>query len=334
MKKFPFTQVRALVAAAIVALMAIGLVSHAATGTWSALGVESIAAICPVGALEVMLGSREFLLHPFVLLLAAAVGTWIVGKAFCAWACPVPWLQRLFRPERKAPSKNSKDAGQANLTGAAQLQPPDAAAEAPLAADHAHGNHQCGGCASCCTKLSSQVGAACPSQALPPVGGKRNGLQLDTRHFTLIGALGSAALFGFPVFCLVCPIGLTVATFVGVLHLLQFNETSWGLVVFPLLLLAEVVLFRKWCAKICPISALLSLVSASNRTLRPRVDESACLRTQGIDCHACVTACPEQLDPHGRSIPECIKRGACAVACPANAIHLSALGRLKSKNRS
>ena len=36
--------------------------------------------------------------------------------------------------------------------------------------------------------------------------------KLDSRHYVLGGALLSTAVFGFPVFCLVCPIGLTFAT--------------------------------------------------------------------------------------------------------------------------
>ncbi|MFR0707830.1 MAG: hypothetical protein ACLSIH_12425 [Eggerthella lenta] len=87
------------------------------------------------------------------------------------------------------------------------------------------------------------------------MGGGRDGLRLDTRHATLLGALGASAVFGFPVFCLVCPIGLTFATFIGVWHLFQFNETSWGLIIFPAILVLEIAFLRKWCAKICPVSA-------------------------------------------------------------------------------
>ena len=122
--------------------------------------------------------------------------------------------------------------------------------------------------------------------------------------------------------CLVCPIGLTFATFIGVWHLFQFNETSWGLIIFPAILVLEIAFLRKWCAKICPVSALVSLISGLNRTLRPRVRADACLRSSGVDCRACVEACPEQVDPHSKRIPECSKCGACVEACPAQAIHM------------
>lgn len=275
------SRIRGIVAACIAALIVAGLATRIGSGTWSAFGIDQIVALCPVGALEIMLGAREILLHPLILLGVVLVLAVVVGKAFCAWACPVPWLQRLFRPQKKRPSTHAHACG---------MKP------------------ACAGCA-----------------ALAPVGGKRDGLRIDTRHFALVGALGSAAIFGFPVFCLVCPVGLISATIVGLWHLFQFSETSWGLVVFPIILLVEVVFFRKWCAKICPISALISLVSGLNRTCKPRVDEGACLRGQGVDCHACVDACPEQVDPHTRLIPECSKCGACIEACPAHAIELHAL---------
>lgn len=288
-----FARARALVFGALVAAIVVGVVAPVATGTWSALGVESIVALCPVGALEVLLGARQFLWHPLVLLVAVLVAVVLVGKAFCAWACPVPWIDRFFHPRKK--KEHAEAAG---------------GAEAPESATAV---------STCGTKPH------CASCALAPVGGKRDGFQLDTRHFTLLGALGSAALFGFPVFCLVCPIGLTAALIAGVVHLFGAGEASWGLLLFPAILLLEVVFFRKWCTRICPVSALLSLVSNANRTFKPTVNAAACLRTQGIDCHVCVEACPEQLDPHTRAIPECSKCGACVESCPAQAITIKAL---------
>ena len=72
-------------------------------GTPSAFGIESIAAICPLGALETMFGARQIMLQPLLLLLGMVLVIALVGKAFCAWMCPAPWLKRLFKPgKRKA----------------------------------------------------------------------------------------------------------------------------------------------------------------------------------------------------------------------------------------
>lgn len=276
---------RTVVAVAVFGAVGVSLATHAATGTLSAIGYDSIALLCPLGALEVMLGAREFLLHPLLLLLLTIAVTLVVGKAFCGWLCPTPLLQRLFRGKKSA-------------EGAQHAAGNDDRSCAAGSCDH--------GCSGC--------------NALKPVGGKRDGFHIDSRFAVLGGALASTALFGFPVFCLVCPIGLTFATFIGLWHLFQFNETTWGLLIFPAILVLELVVLRKWCHRFCPVSAILSLVSQGNRLLRPRVKESVCLRSRGIDCRACVEACPEQLDPHSVHIAECTKCGQCKERCPVGAI--------------
>ena len=335
---------RGLVALAVVAFVLVGLAFHWGVGTPSALGVGQLAAICPLGALEAMFGAKEFMLHPLILLAVIVVAIVVVGKAFCAWMCPVPWLRKFFSPSKRrvAAGDALSDQGRGDRSNALRETEPKADSEErtgdaahdgersdeesdiarqarELAAaackgpsGHAAG-HACGGCASAC--------------ALPAVGGKRDGVQIDSRHAVLAGTLASAAVFGFPVFCLVCPVGLTFATLIGVWNLFRFNEPSWALIVFPAILVFEVVFLKKWCGKICPISALVSLVSNVNVTLKPKVDKTRCLRQKGIDCHACVDVCPEQLDPHTRCIPECSKCGKCVDACPARAISIALLAK-------
>lgn len=325
--RLSFRRARALAFGAVVALVALGLALPLGTGVPSSFGIDQIAAICPLGALEVMVGSHRIMLHPLVLLLVMVAVIALVGKAFCSWMCPAPWLERLLRP-KKSPDLARRAAKVAREDAA------DAAGAAAQAAPHAAACAH-GATASAASTLPHGAACAhgdssCRSCALAPVGGARDGLRFDTRHATLLGALGATAVFGFPVFCLVCPIGVTFATFIGLWHLFQFNETSWGLIVFPAILVLEVVFLRKWCAKICPISALVSLISGMNRTLRPRVRRDACLREAGIDCHVCVDACPEQVDPHSNRIPECSKCGICVEACPANAIDIKLLSRKSS----
>ena len=102
--------------------------------------------------------------------------------------------------------------------------------------------------------LTTQVavaGGAAGSSALHPQG-KLSRVSLDSRHVVLAGALLSTAIFGFPVFCLVCPVGLTFATVIGIWRLVQHNEPSWTLLVFPAVLVLELVVLRKWCRKLCP----------------------------------------------------------------------------------
>ena len=319
-KKSRFRTARGWVAFACVAFALAGMAFRVGIGTPSAFGIQQISAICPLGALETMAGAKNVMLHPLLLFVLVVVLIALVGKAFCAWMCPVPWLQKFFRPRKHSAAKGGvghnasakSGAGHGvpasrNDPGAASVQvEPSATACIPSA------------CAAC-------TGAAACAKALAPVGGARDGVQLDSRHAVLVGTLASAAVFGFPVFCLICPVGLTFATIIGLWNLVQFNEPSWALIIFPIILVAEVTVLRKWCSKICPISALVSLLSNLNVTLRPRVKADVCLRSRGVDCHSCVDACPEQLDPHSGRIPECSKCGKCVEACPAKAISIKLL---------
>lgn len=273
------------------ALVGVGLALHTGTGTYSSFGIDQIAAICPVGALETLVTGQAPTWHLLVGLIIAIVAVLLFGKAFCAWLCPTPWIQKALR-------KKKKSAGDGSGTSA------------------------------CSTAACSSCTGEC---ALAPKGGKRDGLHVDSRHAILGGALISTALFGFPVFCLVCPVGLSIATFIAVWHLFQFNETTWGLVVFPVVVIAEVLLLRGWCRNFCPISALMSLVSAGNKTFRPHVDADKCLRSKGVDCGECVDVCPESLDPHSLKIPECTKCGKCVEHCPEQAISMPLLPRSKRK---
>ena len=154
---------------------------------------------------------------------------------------------------------------------------------------------------------------------------KARGKAVDSRHFVLGGTLLSAAVFGFPVFCLICPIGLTFATIFLVLRLFG-GSVSWALLVVPALLIAELFLARKWCHRICPLGALMSLVSKGNRTFVPTIDKDMCLEeTRGAHCGRCHAACPEGIDLRNLAgspvaINECVKCRACVEACPAHAI--------------
>lgn len=111
------------------------------------------------------------------------------------------------------------------------------------------------------------------------------------------GSLVSAAICGFPVFCLICPVGLTFATAIALYRLVGFNEPTLDLIVFPLIIVAELTLLRKWCHRFCPISALMGLVANFNKATRPKIDPDLCLRKDGTPCTVCAAACPEFIDP-------------------------------------
>ncbi len=299
-------------------IVVIGLVAGIPLGTYSSIGFDSIAAICPLGALETIFGSWAFVPRLIIALVAMLIIVFFLGRAFCSWICPVPPISE-FLKTKKVKQADHDACGKAGK----------------IAYDrYRHACTACGGSSSCTEGCdpddgdTAQAGKLSGSEAKPTIGKAktRDLAQFDSRHIVLAGTLGSAAIFGFPVFCLVCPIGLTCATVVAFIRLVGFNEPSWGLLLFPLIIIAELTLCRKFCAKICPVAALMSLVSRFSRTFRPTVNESSCLRlSKGEECHACATACPNHIDPHSNlglvPVSECTRCMKCAQACPGNAIH-------------
>ena len=331
-----FSKARGIVAAVVFFSVVVGLVVHTGIGTPSALGWRDIAAICPVGALEVLAGAKAFLVHPLVLLVLVLVLGVVLGKAFCSWGCPVPHIRHFFTPKKKRQAEE-----EARAKGCEEA--PEEAAGADAACDAAgEAAGEAAGAATCAAggNVSSAATCASPCVAgetagakLAPVGGKRDGRHFDSRHVTLLGAIASSFVFGFPVFCLICPVGLSFAVTIGIWNLFRFNEASWGLIIFPLLIIVEVVFFRKWCTKFCPISAVFSLVSSHGKLLRPQVNENKCLRTRGVNCTACVKSCPEEVDPHSSLIPECSRCGACVETCPAKAISIPLIYKNHAENK-
>ncbi|MCD8199836.1 MAG: 4Fe-4S binding protein [Coriobacteriaceae bacterium] len=298
----PYLRIRTVVRLVILVLIAAGLIFNLGWGSYSSEGIGFIAAICPLGALESIFGSWAFVPRLIIALVAICIIIWLAGRSFCSWMCPVPPLSRFFRT-RKQREREAKEQSEAGIV-----------AYDRYCESCKDGDKGCqGGCSHTKTKF-------------------------DSRTAVLCGTLGSAAIFGFPVFCLICPVGLTCATLVALMRFIGFNEPSWGLLVFPVVVILEMTVLRKWCSKICPISALMSLIGRLNRTFRPKVDTEKCIRSANGDaCHACASACPVHIDPHSNlglvSTTECTRCGHCAEACPTGAITFPFIAR-RGQNKS
>ena len=268
----------------IVAVLLIALFAGWQTGTLCSVGYDAIAYICPLGALEAIFGSWAFVPRVLICLAVVVIVALVFGKAFCSWVCPVAPLSDLLRG-RKAREKDECERTQA-----------------------AHR----------VLERWSDTNAAQAEKHKPFRS------RVDGRHVVLAGSLASAAVCVFPVFCLVCPIGLTFASAIALYRLIGFNEPAIEVLVFPALLVLELTVLRKWCHRFCPVGALLSLLSRGNRTFKPHVDASMCARHAGSSCAACAQACPEHIDPCAdlgdRSLAECTRCGACVNTCPAKAL--------------
>lgn len=331
-------KLRILIPLAVLVLAGIGFAAHTGFGSLSAVGWESVSVLCPLGALGTMLASRTMVPRAVVSLVVALVAIVIFGRAFCGWICPVPVVSKLRTAFSKQPKDaetgsgssgseaeacaGAKDAGKAAEAAVAAAAETDAAdAKAAAETDAAAAKGAVGKAKALSKREQEMLHASCAHGAC--VEGCRPS---NSRNLVLGGALLSAAIFGFPVFCLICPIGLTFALVFVLINLFGAGDLTWSVVVIPALLLVEVVFFRKWCSHLCPLSALMSLVGKANRTLRPAIDDASCIEVRGGECGRCGQVCEVGIDPRhperGASWSECTKCRACLDACPGNAISM------------
>lgn len=297
-------RVRTLLPLLVLFAVGIGLVLNAGTGTLSALGWRDISLLCPLGALGSMLAAKTIFPRALISLALGVALIVLLGRAFCSWICPVPFVSGLRNAFKKKPSVDKEAAGDDESKAESKTQAV-LPAESLTAEEQVLLKTSTKGCAACSKKHTS----------------------VDSRHLVLGGALLSAVIFGFPVFCLICPIGLTFASILLVISLFGSGDVTWSVIAVPALLLVEVVFFRKWCSKICPLSAFMSLVAKANRTFRPTIDKKLCLEaTTDVACGKCTNACEQRINLRklglGAARSECTRCRSCMGACPVHAISM------------
>lgn len=307
MKKTNSLRMRFLVMLAVLAVVAVGYFTAGGIGNLCGIGFDSITLLCPLGALLAMLAQKTAIPMAVISVVAVLVVCIVLGKVFCAWACPVHFLSRL--------KKDKGDKGTGSSSHSSEALPP-----APART----GMPQEGQIGGATRKDAQSVKTPCATCVSPC--GKSKGIKLDSRHGILAAALGSTLVFGFPVFCLICPVGLTFATVLLVMRLFAFGEATWTIIAFVAIIAVEVLLLPRWCKRFCPLGALLSLFSGLNRTFQPQVNPQTCLReSQGKACNLCEKACPEGINLHDiaageTTLNDCSKCRACADVCPEHAI--------------
>ena len=313
-------RLRVIIPVIILAIAGIGYVAHTGFGTLSALGWESISVLCPLGALGTMLASKTIVPRAVISLVLAVIAIIIFGRAFCGWVCPVPVVSKLRGAFSKQKKPDANDADDTDTAHDTQMQTADSHELSSAVPEEKK------------IELSEEekrllrtpcghAKAACSADCRPS----------NSRHLVLGSALLSAAIFGFPVFCLVCPIGLSFALVFVLINLFGTGDVTWSVIVIPVLLIAEVVFFRKWCSHICPLSSLMSLIGKLNRTFKPSINNERCIESQGGTCGRCGQVCEIGIDPRhperGASWSECTKCRACIDSCPGKAISMPLLAR-------
>jgi ferredoxin-type protein NapH len=316
-------KLRIITAVAAIVIITIGFLTHWGIGTMSAPGIWDVSILCPLGALGTMLASKTMVPRALISLIIMIVLIVIFARAFCGWICPIPLVKKLRtlfskgNGNKKAEAEEAPEALDGDNEKIANTIAPLSEEEQKLLKGS-------------CGSSGKSTCASCAS-----VRGKA----VDARHFVLGGAVLSTFAFGFPVFCLICPIGLTFATILLLINLFGNGDVSWTVVIVPALLIAEVVLFKKWCHNLCPLSAFMSLIAKANRTFVPTIDDSKCLETsKGATCGRCGKACEEGIDIRhpelsSAALSECLKCRACVDACPAHAVSMPLLARKNTKGK-
>jgi MauM/NapG family ferredoxin protein len=159
--------------------------------------------------------------------------------------------------------------------------------------------------------------------------------------YYLLAALLLLALFGSLQIGLLDPIALLVRSFTAAvlpganlagldIYLLQpvFNGGVFISGILLGILLANRFLTRWWCRLLCPLGALLGVLSR-RAPLRIQRDVEKC-----IDCNKCLKSCQGGCDPHAElRISECHLCMNCIEDCPTQALHFGLPRPLSSRHQ-
>ncbi len=255
--------------------------------------------VCPLGGTEVLmtagnmpaqgLSLQWLLLSVIAALSIFVVLTLLLGAMFCSWVCPVGTMVDGFDKgvERFMPKINKQREERARQN-------------------------------------KEKHSSICPTCFL---GRLRNNKHATVGTGILATALVGSAIFRFPVWCSICPVGIMAK---GMFHLKAWTHMT-GLMMPIMLEFWLIPVFavglglrekRYWCRKICPIGALVRLISSFNPFFKPTRDISKCKCPPAY--RHCQDSCPQLVGPSDSGAAQCSKCLECYIECKNGAVGIKA----------
>lgn len=277
--------------------------------------------VCPLGGSEVLATAA---MEPAAgldiafLLVSVAIAvsiflllTIFLGALFCSWVCPVGTVVDSFDKvvERFMPKLNKRR-------------------EERLKQNRKKEEH--------IKQNKEKKGFICPPCFF---GRLLNNKYATVANGVLVSAVVGSAILRLPLFCSICPIGILAR---GMFHLKAWTnilgqrflnvKSAVGaridmpiIIEFVLIIPLVAVLLslrekRYYCRKICPLGALIKLVSKLNPFMKPVRDPDKCVCP--ADYEACKEGCPQGIGPQERGSAECTKCLECYMKCKNNNVKI------------
>jgi len=270
----------------------------------------------PFGGLQVLLSGQVehlLLISTIIAILIFIIVTVLLGNVFCSWGCPVGTMIDSFDKfiEKYFPKVEAKRKERSQQRKERK--------------NGGKGSH-----------------LGCPLCPLTKINGVLS-------KGILASALIGSAVFKFPVFCAVCPIGIVSR---GMIHFKSMMSITrmwmvWWLELFAVPVVATLLSLREkryWCKRLCPVGAFLGMVGSLNPFIKPRMKEERCIMKgcpedckdsqldiclfcRLMDDKKCEKVCPVDIDlvNHG-SLAKCTKCLECYIVCDYDAISIDFLG--------
>ncbi len=279
----------------------------------------------PFGGLQVLVSGQveSLLIVQTVSAILLFVGlTILLGNVFCGWICPVGTIIDSFDEfiKKYFPNIEAKRNKRARQKREKR------------------------------SRTKSNIGCSvCPLHKVDGVLG----------YGIVVSAVVGSAIFRFPIFCTICPIGIVSR---GLFHFKSMMTVTrmwmiWWVELFTVPIVATLLCLRErrfWCKRICPVGAFLGFIGSLNPSIKPGVRDQQCimkvcpenckdnlldicLLCRSMDDYICEKVCPFDIDLTGHgSLAKCTKCLECYIMCPYDAISIDAVGKpdvIKSSSR-